>query len=145
MITLTLVCDQQHQTQSRFKDIDSFDRLQKAGLLQCTVCGSLNVSRGLSSPNVQAKGNQLKTTKAPVVQQNVQQKLEQKIAQFKAKIKETHEDVGDQFPEIARAIHYNEQEQRDIIGTASPKEANDLVDEGINIMPLPFIPDRQKN
>jgi hypothetical protein len=51
------------------------------------------------------------------------------------------DDVGDRFAEEARKMHYGEVEHRSIYGEASPAEARDLIEEGIEVHPLPVVPD----
>lgn len=53
------------------------------------------------------------------------------------------EDVGDSFPEEARKMHYGETKARNIRGHATPQETEELIDEGIAVMPLP-LPDALK-
>jgi hypothetical protein len=68
--------------------------------------------------------------------------------EFRAKLKELRdqlvknsENVGQKFPEVARKMHYGEAEHRSIYGEASPQEAKDLADEGVEFHPLPVLPD----
>ena len=69
-------------------------------------------------------------------------------AEFRAKLKELRDhikanadNVGDQFPEQARKMHYGEIEHRPIYGDASPNEAKALIEEGVEVMPLPVLPE----
>ena len=64
-----------------------------------------------------------------------------KIREAVANIRANAEDVGDKFPEEARKIHYGEADERGIIGNASAQDAKALLDEGIEIAPLPVLPD----
>jgi hypothetical protein len=81
-------------------------------------------------------------TKAPVAMVSPQER------EFRAKLKELREhltknaeNVGGKFPEEARKMHYGEIEHRSIYGEATPKDAKELAEEGIEFHPLPVLPD----
>jgi hypothetical protein len=64
-----------------------------------------------------------------------------KLREVVTAIRASSEDVGERFPEEARKIHYGEAEQRGLIGKASLEEVRDLLEEGVEIAPLPVLPD----
>ncbi len=64
-----------------------------------------------------------------------------KTREIKAHIEKTSENVGDKFPEEARKIHYGEAEERGIYGKATVDEAVELAEEGVNVMPIPDLPE----
>ena len=158
MISYSLECANGHDFESLFKDAASFDRLMKSGALQCPHCGSADISKGLSSPRVSSSKTRAKAAKEVVqkLAQNTPPKelpagkggtlsAPQMIAAMKQHIEAHSEDVGTQFPEEARRIHYGETETRSIYGKASGADVKDLVDEGINVLPLPWIDTADKN
>ena len=158
MISYSLECVNGHDFESLFKDAASFDRLMKSGALQCPHCGSADISKGLSSPRVSSSKTKAKAAKEVVqkLAQNTPPKelpagksgtlsAPQMIAAMKQHIETHSEDVGTQFPEEARRIHYGETETRSIYGKASGADVKDLVDEGINVLPLPWIDTADKN
>ena len=158
MISYSLECANGHDFESLFKDAASFDRLMKSGALQCPHCGSADISKGLSSPRVSSSKTRAKAAKEVVqkLAQNTPPKelpagksgtlsVPQMIAAMKEHIETHSEDVGAQFPEEARRIHYGETETRSIYGKASGADVKDLVDEGINVLPLPWVDTADKN
>lgn len=109
------------------------------GLVACPHCGSAKVAKTLMAPNV-TTGEQKDATQTLVMdaaRKDMLDKLKDAVKQIKA----GSEDVGDRFPDEARKIHYGESETRAILGKATPDEAQSLIEEGIEIAPLPVLPD----
>ena len=70
-----------------------------------------------------------------------ERELRTKLKELRDHIVKTADDVGDKFPNEARKMHYGEIEHRPIYGDASPTEAKALIEEGVEVMPLPVLPD----
>lgn len=139
MIRFSLSCDTGHAFEGWFSNNAEFDRQKDSGLLSCPVCGSVAVSKLLMAPAV-TTGRQKEATHAIAVdaaQRAALAKLREAVAEIRAQ----SEDVGERFPEEARKIHYGEADARGIIGQASAVEVRALLDEGIEIAPLPTLPD----
>ncbi|GEO86355.1 MULTISPECIES: DUF1178 family protein [Alphaproteobacteria] len=139
MIRYSLSCEKGHDFEGWFSESADFDRQLAGGLLTCPVCGSLQVTKVLMAPSVStARGKEAVHALAVSEAQKVAvATLKQAVASIRA----NSEDVGERFPEEARKIHYGETEARGIIGEASLAEVKALVDEGIEIAPLPVLPD----
>lgn len=150
MIVFDLSCTQGHRFEGWFGSSADFAEQQSRGLLSCPECGEMNVSKAPMAPAVPAKGNaksERNIEAAPAedhqavsntpIPEEVQKALVALAdAQSKALQKSTW--VGDKFAEKSREMHYGEADELPIHGQASPKEAQDLIDEGIAIAPLPF-------
>lgn len=139
MIRYSLVCDNVHSFEGWFSGSADFDRQVEAGFLTCPVCNSAAISKSLMTPSVSTarKQEQKQAVAMDLAQRQVMAKLKEAVATIKA----NSEDVGDKFPEEARKIHYGEADARGIIGKASFDEVRSLVDEGIEIAPLPVLPE----
>ena len=168
MIRYSLVCERKHEFEIWFKNSADYDKQSKRGLVTCPSCGSEKVEKALMAPSLgrgTRKGGKDTAaqaameiavpagvaapdapapaeTKAPVAMVSPQER------EFRAKLKELRdhltknaENVGGKFPEEARKMHYGEIEHRSIYGEASPKDAKELADEGIEFHPLPVLPD----
>jgi len=139
LIRYSLSCEKAHEFEGWFSQSAEFDRQKASGFLTCPVCGSGEVSKVLMAPAVatsrQKEGTQALAVSA--VQKQAMIKLKEAIQEIRA----SSEDVGERFPEEARKIHYGEAEARGIIGQASPVEVKSLIEEGIEIAPLPVLPD----
>ncbi len=139
MIRYSLCCEKAHEFEGWFSESAEFDRQKASGYLTCPICGSGEVSKVLMAPAVttarQKEGTQALAVSA--AQKQAMSKLKEAIQEIRA----SSEDVGEKFPEEARKIHYGEAEARGIIGQASPVEVKSLIEEGIEIAPLPVLPD----
>lgn len=139
MIHYSLTCDRGHAFEGWFSQGADYDRQKSQGLISCPVCGSVEISKGLMAPSV-STARQKSAAQALAVDQ-VRKDALVKVKEFITAVRANSEDVGTAFPEEARKIHYGEADQRGIIGQASPAEAKALVEEGIQIAPLPVLPD----
>lgn len=139
MIRYSLICENAHDFEGWFSESADFDRQKASGFLACPVCGSLDISKVLMAPSVSTARQKEKIGALAVneAQKEVVAKLKEVITSIRA----NSEDVGERFPEEARKIHYGETEARGIVGQASPSEVKSLIDEGIEIAPLPMLPD----
>lgn len=139
MIRYSLSCEKAHEFEGWFAGSADFDQQVERGLVSCPVCNSLQVTKALMAPSVSTarKQDEMRTLAMDAAQKAVLAKVKETLAEIRANT----EDVGERFPEEARKIHYGEVDQRGIIGQATLQEAKALVEEGIDIAPLPVIPD----
>ena len=138
MIRYDLVCENEHFFESWFKDSKSYQKQLEANEIACPKCNNSNISKSLMAPGIPKKTN---TINGNVIANSSSSSINNAIRKIRDEIKKDSEYVGDQFPEEARKIHYNEAEMRSIYGKASKKEITELVDEGIDIIQIPEIPD----
>ncbi|HEV7437040.1 MAG TPA: DUF1178 family protein [Pseudorhizobium sp.] len=138
MIRYSLVCDNAHSFEGWFSGSADFDRQIGAGFLTCPVCSSAEISKSLMTPSVATARK--REEKQAVAMDMAQKQMMAKLKEAVAAIKANAEDVGAKFPEEARKIHYGETDARGIIGQASFAEVRELLDEGIEIAPLPVLP-----
>ena len=159
MIKYQLVCDAEHEFEGWFGDSAAFDSQSKSGLLSCPVCGSDHVRRALMAPNLaspktRASKSDTKAADAtdqtppaagpvaglpPEAARNMQV-LVNEMRKLQSKIRSECRDVGDNFAEEARKIHYGEVEAEGIYGQATREEREALKDEGIEIFDMPWVP-----
>ncbi len=134
-----------HRFEGWFGSSDDFATQCRRGLVACPECGSSEVGKALMAPNLARKGNQV-TVPKPDKSQPVSKgamppeaaKMMQALATMQAKALEQSRWVGGKFAEESRAIHYGEREAEPIHGQATAQEARDLIEEGIEVAPLPF-------
>ncbi len=139
MIRYSLVCDNGHAFEGWFSESADFDRQVATGFLTCPTCNSAAISKSLMAPSVSTARR--KDEKRAVAMDMAQKQVMAKLREAVSAIKANAEDVGEKFPEEARKIHYGEADARGIIGKASVEEVRALVDEGIEVAPLPVLPD----
>ena len=145
MKVFNLACDQDHAFEGWFGSADDYDTQLAKGLLECPVCASRSIRKLLSAPRLnlsQAPEPQAPSAApavveraAPSPQALAMQAMAMKVARA---IMENTENVGERFADEARRIHYNEAPERPIRGVASPDQARELADEGIDVMSFPL-------
>jgi hypothetical protein len=140
VIAYNLICADGHEFEGWFKDSAAYDAQAKKGVLACPFCGDADVKKAIMAPAVKtsvtkAKGRQ--EVIAPDANKPDPQKLRQFMAGYRKFVEENAEYVGPKFPEEARKIHYGETEERHIYGESTLGEARELIEEGIQIAPVP--------
>jgi len=158
MIKYALVCDKKHEFESWFADSAAFDKQAKRKLVACPVCDSTKVEKAIMAPRIAAKKGRVPievpvpadAPEAPTAAPAPVAMISPQEQEFRAKLKELRDhlvknadNVGTKFPEEARKMHYGETEHRSIYGVASPEEAKELIEEGIECHPLPALPDER--
>jgi hypothetical protein len=172
MIRYALHCDRGHAFESWFQNSAAYDKQTKRKLVTCPVCGSEKIEKAMMAPNVAASfvsssssGDTIVAPQLPAIlptpnpppapmpqpaaktpvamMSSPERELRQKLKEIRDHITKNANYVGARFPEEARKIHYGETEHRSIYGEASPDEAKELHEEGIEFHPLPILPDDQ--
>lgn len=141
MIHYDLKCSEGHEFDSWFQSAGAFDALQKAGHVTCAVCGSSKVEKLLMAPAVRPAR---KAGEKPALKQPAND-IEAALAELRRQVEENSDYVGLNFAAEARRMHAGEIDERSIYGEAKPEEARALLEDGIPVAPLPFLPKRQAN
>lgn len=139
MITFSLHCDKDHQFEGWFSSSADFDRQSENGLVECPMCGSHKIEKALMAPAVAVSREAAQAQ--PLALDPEKREMMSKLREMVHAVRANSEDVGERFPEEARKIHHGETEARGIIGRASSEDAKALIDEGIEIAPLPELPE----
>ena len=157
MIRYSLHCDRGHVFESWFQSSSAYESQEKRKLVNCPVCGSARVERSIMAPQiVSKKGRDSQSSNdvaAPAQSAEVtasgstpllmaqERELRTKLKELRDHIVKNADNVGERFPNEARKMHYGDIEHRPIYGEASPEEARSLIDEGVEVSPLPVLPD----
>jgi hypothetical protein len=148
MIRYSLKCSSGHRFDSWFQNADAFGTLKGVGQLACAVCGDTAVEKDLMSPGVKpgtsADAKDGDRTGRPDLTQPATD-LEKAIAAWRKHVETNSEYVGVQFASEVRRIHEGNAPERLIHGEAKPEEARKLIEDGLPIAPLPFMPSRKVN
>lgn len=145
MIRYTLKCAAGHGFDSWFKDAAGFGALQAAGQVLCPVCGSAEVEKELMAPAVRPARKAEAAVPARPDLSAPASDLEEKIAALRRQVEANSEYVGMNFAAEARKIHAGDAPERAIHGEAKPDEARAMIEEGLPVAPLPFLPARKVN
>ncbi len=133
MISYRLKCEHGHEFDSWFKSSADYEKLLKAGLVECVSCGSSRVEKSLMAPNTSVARENKTPNPMEIYRKQVKEQLK------------GARNVGWQFAKEARAIHHGDKEAESIYGKADPQEAMELIKEGVQILPMPFDPDAKEN
>ncbi len=144
MIRYKLTCAEGHEFESWFQSAGAYDALAAAGRLSCAVCGGGGIGKALMAPAVStpdqpeppAPAAPLSAPASPV---------EAALAALRRHVEENSEYVGMNFAAEARAMHDGGVPERSIWGEAKPDEERRLIEDGVPVAPLPFMPARKVN
>jgi hypothetical protein len=144
MIRYDLICDKGHEFDGWFRDSDTYDKQAKRGLVSCTHCGTAKIQKQIMAPGIPSKSNKksenaVRMTAGPVDPRAAA--MMKMMRDYRKHVETNAENVGNNFAEEARKIHYKESEVRGIYGHTSSEEAAALVEEGIEIHPIPVLPE----
>jgi hypothetical protein len=155
MIHYNLRCERGHAFESWFQSSAAYESQEKRKLVNCPVCGSAKVERAIMAPQIVSKKQRDKaepvgaapadtaataSTPTPLLMAQ-ERELRAKLKELRDHIVKNADNVGERFPNEARKMHYGDIEHRPIYGEASPDEARALIEEGVEVSPLPVLPD----
>lgn len=138
MIRFSLTCPNAHEFDSWFQSAAAYDALASAGHLTCPTCGDTNITKTLMAPALGKSG-------APQDISLPQSDREAALAEMRRQIETNSDYVGVNFVSEARAMHEGTLPERSIYGEARPDEALKLLQDGVPVAPLPFMPRRKTN
>lgn len=144
MIVFDLRCeDAGHVFEAWFGSTGDYEDQHGRGLVACPICESKQISRAVTAARIGAKsnhhgGNDGAIAVASGGESARMKVLLAKVAKAQAQMLEKSEHVGPRFVDEARAIHAGDSEVRAIHGEASDGDARSLIEEGIEIAPLPL-------
>jgi hypothetical protein len=159
MIRYNLRCARGHAFESWFQSSSAYESQEKRKLVSCPSCGSTRVERAIMAPQIVSRkgrdstapvpapaaapvaGTEVSTAGSTPLLMAQERELRAKIKELRDHIVKNADNVGERFPNEARKMHYGDIEHRPIYGEASPEEARSLIDEGVEVSPLPVLPD----
>ena len=143
MIHYALVCENAHKFEAWFRNAEAYDEQHKRGIVTCPICMSGVVEKALMAPAIgKAAGKAAAPEKVSFSTGHPQQaQLREALKALRTKVTSEADYVGDKFAEEARKIHFKDVEARGIYGEATPDEVSALVEDGVDFMPLPNLPE----
>jgi len=133
MIRYNLICALDHEFEGWFSSSADYDEQSASGLLSCPACGTKKVEKAIMAPAVKT------ARKVESREADAAKAMSAMAAKIRSEIGKTCENVGENFAEEARAIHYGEKPERGIYGSTTDEESAELKEEGIAAHPLPDI------
>ena len=156
MMHYQLLCAARHEFDGWFKDSGAFDRQAKRGLVECPVCGDNRVERAMMAPRLTGRASmpQLQAEAQPIAAQTpptvavaapapnarMPAQLRVMLQRLRAEVEKSCDYVGPAFADEARRIHRGDVKKRSIYGETTPEQAESLVDEGIEVGAIPWVP-----
>jgi hypothetical protein len=138
VINYALVCDDGHKFDAWFKSVDAYDAQSARGIVTCPVCMSSKIGKQMMAPAISRSGSE-KISLSIGHPEHAQLRAAMKA--LRQKVVSEADYVGDKFADEARKIHLKEIDPRGIYGEATRDEVAELIDEGVDFMPLPNLPD----
>ncbi|WP_424832890.1 DUF1178 family protein [Ruegeria sp.] len=150
MIQYALKCSEGHSFDSWFQSADAFDKLASAGMVTCAVCGCAEVEKAIMTPRVRPARSAARLVPEKPDAQSIDvatstQNIEQALSELRREVEDNSDYVGKEFASEARKMHLGDAPERSIYGEAKPEEARALIEDGVPVAPLPFIPSRKAN
>ncbi len=136
MIKFDLICENQHIFEASFDDSNSFEKQKRKKQIECPFCNSSTISKSVMAPNISGKSTS--SAKINREKKKLFSNYNKQLNKIKSEIEKNFSYVGKKFPEEARKIHYGEAKDKPIYGEATEKESQELLDEGIGLVRLPF-------
>ena len=132
MIKYNLVCKCGKSFESWFASTEEYEVLSKKKLINCIFCDSKSVKKSVMAPNLSSKSNKinLRTKK--------EKEIKNQLLSFRKYIEKNCKNVGDNFPQEARNIHYDNKNSQGIYGRATKEETAELIEEGIDVATIPW-------
>ena len=151
MINFSLICKKNHEFEGWFRTSEDYELQIKQGLISCPFCNVKSISKALMAPAVRSSKKKHEETLPAHINEH-SKKIENKslikddnirvaLRNFRSYIEKNCEDVGDNFAKEARLISKGESKERSIYGKVNNKDAEKLLDEGIEINAIPWIKD----
>ena len=153
MIRYALHCERGHAFESWFQTSSAYDSQVKRKLVTCPACGSAKIEKSIMAPQIVSKKARETAAPQPAAATDVtaptstplmmaqERELRAKLKELRDHIVKNADNVGERFPNEARKMHYGDIEHRPIYGEATPDEARSLIEEGVEVSPLPVLPD----
>ena len=133
MIKYNLICECGQTFESWFSSSAEYDVLKKKRLINCIYCDSLTVKKSIMAPNLPSKSNKISK------KNKLEKKIVKQLLDFRRYIEKNCKNVGDNFTQEARRIHYDKKTSKGIYGKATPEETDELLEEGIEVTTIPWV------
>ena len=137
MIKYNLKCHNDHEFESWFSNSKEFDKLNKKNLLECIYCNSRKIDKSIMSPMVSNSVNE-RDAQNELTNKIIKQE-KQKLLELRRFVEKNFDYVGKDFSKRVREVYYDKKNKKAIYGTTTPKEREDLSEEGIDLFSIPWV------
>ena len=136
MIKYNLKCNNDHEFESWFSNSIEFEKLNKKKLLECIFCSSKKIDKSIMAPtilNSKEKDNQIE-----IINRDFKDKKNE-LLNLRKYIEKNFDYVGKDFSKKVREVYYDKKSKKAIYGTTTPKEREELAEEGIDLLSIPWV------
>jgi len=135
MISFNLRCKNDHHFEAWFPDSSAYEDQARRRQVECPTCGDRKIEKALMAPNIASS----RTRKDTAADGPSPTQMREALVELRKQVEDNADNVGENFAEEARKIHYGEVEPRGIYGKATEDEAQELNDEGVPFNRVPWI------
>ena len=136
MIKYNLKCKNNHEFESWFSDSKQFEKLKIKKMLECIFCSSKDISKSIMAPMV--SGSKNTEHELEIFEKEIENKKKE-LLKIREYIEKNFENVGDKLSQKAREVFYDKKTKKSIYGTATPEERDELAEEGIDLLSIPWV------
>ena len=136
MIKYNLKCQNNHEFESWFSNSKEYEKLNKKGLLECIFCPSKKINKSIMAPtilNSKEKDNEIK-----MINKDFKDK-KNNLINLRKYIEKNFDYVGKDFSKKVREVYYDKKSKKAIYGTTTPEEREELAEEGIELLSIPWV------
>ena len=135
MIKYNLKCSNHHEFESWLSNSEEFDKLKKKKLLECIYCNSKNIEKSIMAPMISSFKNE---PKIDIFDRDLKNEKNE-LYQLRKYIEKNFEYVGKDFSKKVREVFYDKKSKQAIYGTTTPEEREELAEEGIDLVSIPWV------
>ena len=136
MIKYNLKCHNDHEFESWFSNSKEFDKLNKKGLLECIFCSSKKINKSIMAPTI--LNSKKKNYQLDIINKDFKGE-KNKLLNIRKYIEKNFEYVGKDFSKKVREVYYDKKSKKAIYGTTTTEEREELAEEGIDLLPIPWV------
>ena len=136
MIKYNLKCKNKHEFESWFSDSIEFEKLLKKKMIECLFCKTKSIKKSIMSPRISSK-KEINFPNKEI------RKMKKDLLKLRRFVEKNFDYVGENFPNEVRKVYYDKKRNKNIYGTATAKEADELNDEGIDLTTIPWIDNKE--
>ena len=138
MIHYALVCENAHKFEAWFRNAEAYEDQHARGIVTCPICSSVSVDKAMMAPSLNRSGSEKMSLS---IGHPEHAQIHEAMRALRQKVVSEADYVGDKFAEEARKIHFKDVEARGIYGEATRDEVASLIEDGVDFMPLPNLPE----
>ena len=136
MIKYNLKCHNDHEFESWFSNSDEFEKLNRKNLLECIYCSSKKIKKSIMAPMVSNSKNKNKNFE--IINKDLK-KEKNKLIKLRKYIEDNFDYVGEDFSKKVREVYYDKKSKKAIYGTTTAEEREELTEEGIDLLSIPWV------